>query len=253
MAAGPSGIGGKPFWAVTPDRQRSWLESWFDLSTRWIEPATRASTHAFSYGPERMLVEMVDGLAQRFGGGPVSCSVAGRAASAHLDGVRLVRREGRNEAHLQLSQAALDGFPFDRLAVVVHSLRMASGRSPRLTLEGIEVQGRSPLAAVLGWLDDRLTEWSFSVDEAGGVIVRHCRRRLALEVEPSVEDDRLLLELRALRRGRRRLPVPAWLRLRRTAATLGLSGVSVVEARRRGDEVDFELRIASVDQEFKLF
>lgn len=237
---------------MTPRAERSWLGSWFDLTRWWIEPATRASAQAFSYGPERMLVEMVDGLAQRFGGGPVECSVRGRAVVAHLDWVRLVRRKGRHEAHLQLSQASLDGFPLDRLSVVVQSLRITSGYQPRLSLDDIEVKGRSGLGAVVSWLGDHLTEWSLSVDDAGAVVARHRRHRLALEVEPSVEHDRLRLELRALRWRHRRHPLPAWLRLRRTATTLQLQGISVVEARRRGQEVDFELRVESVDQKFEL-
>jgi hypothetical protein len=240
---------------VTPifDRAgRSWLESWVDMTTWWIEPTRRASEQALPYGPERMLVEVVDGLAQRFGGGPVECSVRGRSVVAHLDWLRLVRREGRYEAHLQLSHAALDGFPMDRLSAVAQSLQITSGRQPRLTLRDIEVNGRSALSAVVGWLSTRLNEWFFSIDDAGAIIARHRRRSVALEVEPSVDHDRLQLELRALRWRHRRVPVPAWLRLKRTVILHLQPGVSVVQARRRDQEVDFELRVESVDQGFKL-
>jgi hypothetical protein len=232
--------------------EHSWLDSWLNVTTWWIEPATRASVQAFDYGPERILVEVVDGLAQRFGGGPLECSVHGRSVVAHLDWVRLVRRHDRHEGHLQLSRAAVDGFPFDRLSAVARSVQVASRLQPRVVLEDIEVKGRSELDAVVAWLATRLNGWGLAVED-GTVIARHRRDAVELEVEPSVEDDRVQVELRALRWRGRRLPVPAWLRLTRTVATLELQpGVTVVEGRRKGRAVEFELRIDSVEQKFEL-
>jgi hypothetical protein len=229
------------------------LESCLNATRWWIEPAGRVGAEALAYGPERILVELVDGLAQRFGGGPVECSVHGRSVKAHLDWVRLVRRDERLEAHLQLSGATVDGFRFDRLTAVAGSLQIAPGLHPRFTLQEIEVKGRSDLDATVAWLGTRVTDWCFASDDGGAVVARHRRGAVEFEVEPSVESDRFDLALRAVRWRGRRLPVPAWLHVSRTVATLDLhSGVRVVEARRRGHTVDFELRIDSIDQHVEL-
>ena len=233
--------------------ERSWLESWLDLTTRWIEPAARASVHAASYGPERALAELVDGLVQCFGEGRVEFSVRGRSVEANLDWLRLVRRKQRYEAHLQLSNVEVDGFAFEHLSAVAQSLQFDPGVHPRLTLSDIEVTGQSALAPVIRWLDTRLPGWVLAIDDAGTVVARHAARGLTLEVEPSVDHDQLQLELRALRWGQRRLPVPGWLRLRRTTATVSLPpGVSVIEARRRGAVIDFRLGVQSIQQDLEL-
>jgi hypothetical protein len=49
------------------------------------------------------------------------------------------------------------------------------------------------------------------------------------------------------------VPVPSWLRLRRTVTTLELGrGVTVAEAHRRGQCVEFVLGVDSIDQTFEL-
>ena len=233
--------------------ERSWLECWLDRTTRWIEPAARAGAQVASYGPERALAELVDGLVQCFGDGRVEFSIRGRSVEANLDWLRLVHRKQRYEAHLQLSNVEFDGFAFDHLSAVAQSLRFDPGMHPRLTLSDIEVTGQSALTPVIRWLGTRLTEWVLTVDDAGAVVARHTAHSLTLEVEPSVDHDELHLELRAVRWGRRRLPVPSWLRLRRTAARMALPpGVTVIEARRRGEAIDFRLGVQSIQQKLEL-
>lgn len=233
--------------------ERSWLESWLDMTTWWVEPATRASAQVLSYGPERILVELVDGVALRFGGERIECSVRGRSVAAHLDWLRLVPRKDRYEAHLQLSNVDSDGFAFDHLSAVAQSLEVDPGRHSRVTLSDIEVKGRSALTPVVAWLGSRLTDWILTVDQTGAVIARHRVRGVTLVVEPTVDHDAFQLELRAVRWRGHRLQVPNWLRLKRTVATLQLEpGVTVIEARRRGQAIDFDLRVESIQQGFEL-
>jgi hypothetical protein len=236
-----------------PKGERSWLDSWVNMTTWWMEPAARAGAQVLSYGPERILVELVDGVVQRFGDGSIEFSARGRSGNAHLDWLRLLTRKGRHEAHLQLSDVEIDGFAFDHLSAVVDSVELVAGRQPRLTLDDIHVTGRSLLSAVVGWINPRTGDWAIAVDGGGVVVARHRTRDVTAEVDLSVDQDRLQMELRAVRWRRHRLPVPGWLRLTRTVTTLDLApGVTVVEARRRGQWVDFDLRVDSIAQTFEL-
>jgi hypothetical protein len=223
------------------------------MTTWWMEPAARAGAQVLSYGPERILVELVDGVVQRFGDGSVEFTARGRSGRANLDWLRLLTRNGRHEAYLQLSEVMVDGFAFDHLSAVVDSVQILPGRQTRLMLDDIHVSGRSLLTAVVGWVGHRTADWAIAVDDGGVVVARHRARDVSVEAELSVEHDRLQMELRAVRWRRHRLPVPGWLRLTRTLATLDLGpGVTVVEARRRGPWVDFNLRVDSIEQTFEL-
>jgi hypothetical protein len=237
----------------SPRDERSWLDSWVSMTTWWMEPAARAGAQMLSYGPERILVEIVDGLVQRFGDGSIEFSARGRPGKADLDWLRLLTRKGRHEAHLQLRDVEFDGFAFDRLTAVVQSVEVTPGRRPRLTLDDIRISGRSPLVSLLRWIDDRTGDWTMAVDDTGAVTARHRSHDVTAEVQLSVDDDRVQMELRAVRWRRHRVCLPGWLRLRLTVATLHLGpGVTVVEARRRGRSVDFDVRVTSIDQTFEL-
>jgi hypothetical protein len=233
--------------------EKSWLDSWFNITTWWMEPAARAGAQVLSYGPERILVELVDGVVQRFGDGSIDFSARGRSGRAKLDWLRLLTRNGRHEAHLQLSDVAIDGFAFDRLTAVVHSVEVTPGRQPRLNLDGIQISGRAPLVSLVHWIEDRTGDWTMVVDDAGAVTARHRSHDLTVEVELLVDDDRLQMELRAVQWRRHRVSLPGWFRLRRTITTLDLGpGVTVIEARRRGRSVDFDLGMKSIQQTFEL-
>jgi hypothetical protein len=236
-----------------PRGERSWLDSWVNVTTWWMEPAARAGAQVLAYGPERVLVEIVDGVVQRFGDGSIEFSAGGRSGKANLDWLRLITRKGRHEAHLQLSDLEFDGFAFDHLSAVVDSAQIISGRQPRLTLDDIRVTGRSLLTVVVGWISDRTVDWAIAVEDPGTVVARHRVRHVTAEVELSVDHDRVQMELRAVRWRRHRVSVPLWLRLRRTITTLELPpGVTVVEARRRGPWVDFDLHVDSIGRTFEL-
>lgn len=194
----------------SPRGERPWLDSWVSMTTWWMEPAARAGAQMLSYGPERILVEIVDGMVQRFGDGSIEFSARGWSGRAHLDWLRLITRKGRHEAYLQLSDVEFGGFAFDHLAAVVDSVQIISGRQPRLTLDDVRISGRAPLAAVAGWISDRSADWAIAVDGGGAVLARH-RARDVTEVELTVDHDRVEMELRALRwrRHRRARPVVA--------------------------------------------
>ena len=218
-----------------------------------MEPAARAGAQLLSYGPERILVELIDALVQRFGDGSMEFSARGRSGKADLDWLRLLTRKGRHEVHLQLTDVEFDGFAFDRLTAVVQSVEVTPGRQPRLTLDDIQISGRSPLVSLVPWIGDRTGDWIMAVDDAGAVTARHRSHDVTVEVQLSVDDDRVQMELRAVRWRRGRVSLPGWLRLRRTVATLNLApGVTVVEARGRGQSVDFDVRVESIQQTFEL-
>lgn len=173
-----------------------------------------------SYGPERILVELVHAVVQRFGDGSIDFSARGKPGSANLDWLRLLTRNGRHEAHLQLSDVQLDGFALDRLGAVVHSVELIPGLQPQLTLDGIRISGRAPLESLVRWVEGRTGDWALAVDDGGAVTARHRSHEVTFEVQPSVDDDRILIELRALRWRQHRVALPGWLRLKRTVATL---------------------------------
>jgi hypothetical protein len=216
------------------------------LTTWWVEPA-KAAAQALSVQPDEIMVQLIEGVATRFGGGRIEATIGGHPVRATLDGLRLVRRSERRELRAELSDAELDGVRFDELNIVAAAVRVEPGVDPRLRARDIRISGSSQLAPLVAWLDAHSREHTLLLD--GDALVLR-RGALDLVVDAEVRDDVVHCEVRAVRRSRVQLPLPRWLRIeRKYPLTLG-AGWSLLEATRRGDVVHFQLRGADVEHTF---
>jgi len=223
-----------------------WLDAWAAATAWWTQggPALAAAN-------VRVLMELADGLMRRDGGQPVEFVLGGTRVEALLESVRLRREDDRYVGRLELTDAVWDGLRVDALWVVADSVAIAPGAPPRVTLRDVELTGSTPLSALVAWIEPHVDGWSLAVDEEGRVEAQGRRPAVSFVVEPSVEEHALHAELRALRWGGMRLPLPSWLRLVHTVPLPALPrGLSVADARRRGGTVDFHLRVPVIIERF---
>jgi hypothetical protein len=216
----------------------SWLDPWMDLTTWWVKPMA-AATDAMR--PENLLVQLIDGIASRFAGQRIELRIRGRKVPARLDSLRLVRRDDRNEVRVDLRELAVAGVPLDEVDAVARAVTITPGTTLTVVARGIEAIGRAPLVPVVRWLDEQVDAWSLSVDDASHILARHVARGVVVVVEPSVDAGAGHLELREVRYGNARVPIPRWLRLERSFPVALEGGWSVSEARRAGSTVQFRL------------
>lgn len=231
------------FWRPTAAKSsgdRSWIDTWMDVTTWWVEPAT-AAANALGIDPEALLVQLVDGVVARFGGRSIELDIDGRPVRASLDALRLRRRGASNELHVDLSDIDADGLPIHYLTAIARSVTLDAGLQPTVAAAGIEVEGRSPLAPLVAWVDERITAWDLSVDADNALVARKGPSKLTFGVEASVTDGVVLLEIRSLRWNRRQVPVPRWLRLERRVPLPMQDGWTMSEAASSGDQVRFRL------------
>lgn len=238
----PPGLPGIP--GLTPPRagagggERSWLDSWMDMTTWWIAPVTAA---AGAMRPEQLLAQLVDGIATRFAGQRIVVSIDGRAVPARLDSLRLLRRDDRFEVRVDVREVEVQGVRVDELSAVARSVSIDPGVSTTIVARRVETTGRASLEDLVRWIDGRTDDWRLRLDPHGRVIATHVRRSVDIVVEPVVRDGVAFLEMREVGRGRWHVPVPAWLRLERTIDLQLHEGWTLVEARRSGDLVHFRL------------
>jgi hypothetical protein len=196
-----------------------------------------------------LLGELVAGVARRFQGERVELVIRGRAVRAVLERLVLHRRDRRQRAEIELRDVDVHGYDLEAVSAVAESVRLESLPASRFVASDIAIAGRSALAPLVSWLDRYSEEWSLEVDASGRVRAHHARRPVVAVVEPVVEHDVLTIELTGLAWRGLRLPLPAPARLTRRHQLPPLSpGLSVVEARRDGDAVDFRLELDSISE-----
>ena len=225
-----------PFGRSEPDR--SWLDTWMDMTTWWVAPVS-AATEAMR--PEQLLAQLIDGIATRFSGQRLVLSVGGRRVPVLLDSLRLFRRDERFEVRVDLRDVELHGVRFDEISAVARSVSVSPGTQTTIVARRIETDGVASLADLVRWLDARTDAWSLSLDRRGEVRARHVERAVSFLVEPSVREGVAFLELREARWAGIRLPVPRWLRLERQVDVALDGDWTLIEARRTGDRVHFRL------------
>jgi hypothetical protein len=111
---------------------------------------------------------------RRSRGGRVSRSPIGRRDLWVGTAVPISTRCGWTAARIAVSQLDLrsvswDGLIADELSVVADAVALTPPPKATLTLSGLEMQGRSALAPLVGWLDRRVTACDLRV--AGGSYV----------------------------------------------------------------------------------
>jgi hypothetical protein len=229
----------------------AWLDGWAQATSWWVDPAV-AGAQDLTAANERVLAELVSGIAGRFEGRPVRLSLGGRPVQGVVEWIRLRRTGDRYEARVELTDVELGDWSLESLSVAADSVRVQVAPTPRLTASGVQIAGRAPLGALVAWLDGRVRDWSLSLED-GRVTARRGPGGPEVVVEPVVLDGRLDAEVRELRWRARRLTLPAWLRLVRTVPLPPLPrGIRVVDARRHGVHLEFRATCPSLGEELDL-
>lgn len=241
-----------------PDRviqsrgESAWLDLWTEATNWWVDPAV-AGAETLAASNERILAQLVDGIAGRFEGRRVEFSIGGRPVQAVLDWIRLRHIGTQFEARVDLTDIEAAGWSLTSLSVVAASVRIEITAAPQLEISGVEVVGRSPWDAFIPWLDAHIRDWTLRLDADGRVEARRTPRNLSIVIEPFIHDGHLNAELRALCWRGLRLPLPAWLRLvRRLALPVLPRGTRLLEAHRRGGVVEFRATSDGLVEELEL-
>jgi hypothetical protein len=229
------------------------VDAWLDATRWWTDPARELAQQGWDELDGRLLAELCHGLARGFTDRVMVLDFDGREASAVLESVRLLRRDRRFEVRLDLRDVTWDAWPVGAVAIHARSVDLTAPPQATLTASDVEMVGRAPLDAAVKWLDQRLPGWSLDVGEAGLLAVRRPGRRCTFLIAAGVDDGEATCELRGIRWGRLRVDLPAWLRLTRAIALPATPGpISMVEARCRGDVVEFSAVIPSVSRQLNL-
>jgi hypothetical protein len=232
--------------------QRSWLDSWVDLTTWWIEPSL-AAAQTLANQPIELLTQMIDGMAARYAGQQVELSIRGQRVSGWLDALRLLRRGDRHELRVDTHDIDIEGLPF-RLAefdIVVRSLSLVAGLTPTLVATDIEMRGRAGLEPVIAWAAQRVEGWQLGVQGERVTVTPVQMRSASFAVEPVVRDNTVTLEFRGVRWGPIHFGLPRWLRFERSVPIELAPGLTVVDAVREGDQVRFQLHLGKIEQRFE--
>ena len=192
----------------------SWLDTWTDLTTWWVEPTVNA-TRSLRVGSDQVLVQLIDGVATQFGGRNLQATVRDQPVTAELDSVRLLHRRDRRELRLDLSDVDAGEITFDQLRIVVRRVRLDVGVRMTLHLRDIEVDGIVAAPAMVAWLEGRTDPWRLRLTPDGAIEARPASSPLRLTISPRVDDDVVVVEAVEARYGRVRIPIPSWLRIHR--------------------------------------
>lgn len=218
---------------------RSWLDTWMDVTTWWVEPAT-AAVNALGIDPEALLAQLVDGVMARFGGRSIDLDIHGRPVRASLDSLHLLRRGSSNDVHVDMSDVDADGLSIGHVTAIARAVTIEPGLQATVHASAIEVEGRSPLEAVVVWVDDRVPAWDLRVAD-GKVLARRSGSAMTFGVDATVTDDVVRLEIRSVRWSRLRIGIPRWLRLERRVPLPMQDGWSMADATTSGGDVRFRL------------
>jgi hypothetical protein len=232
--------------------EERWLQSWKE-ATRWWADLGRSSQDASPPSGPLLLAEIVEGLASRFEGRQIECTVGGRRLRARVDWIRLRQRGAQYEARLDLLDVEYAGWRIAGLSAIVRDIAVDAVPAARLIARDIEIRGRTGTAEVMGWVNTLRTPWVFSLESPETVRASARRSSFTAVVEPEVVEHRLNLEVRALRLGRVSVRVPAWFRVTRCSPLPALPReVFIREARPRAGLVEFRLTLPELSERLDL-
>ncbi|MEU1984724.1 hypothetical protein [Nocardia sp. NPDC019395] len=262
MAAYPDPRSTSPFsplWAVDLGKrlfEQSRLEQWISYTTTWVEPvADLGAGTVTALLPDTLLTVLSEGILSRFGGQKISATLLGHQLTGTLDLLKVRRRGAHFQAKAVLKELSWDNRSIREVTVVSHEVRLVPGVPTRVRANRVDIDGTVALETVLGWLASRQREWEWewelSATEQGLVRAVHRRRRISAELDASIADDILRVDVR--RANWLGMPVP---RRWRTMSPVGIPelprGARIVRAVRDGDLVRFRIEVAPVSGSFDL-
>ncbi|HSS10778.1 MAG TPA: hypothetical protein VLL25_12890 [Acidimicrobiales bacterium] len=242
-----------------------WLDEWLRTTAGWANPASWGGPAAgLAASPDRVLLDLVEGIAGRFAGQRLSIAGAGGSISVVLDSLQVQRRlprwsvaGGERQLEMRVLGHDLDvrGWRFDDVEAVTQHVRLRLGLPTKLTAEGVDVVLRGEFERVLRHLAARGTSaWSWTPADNGLVMARSCQRpNVAFLVQPLFVGQRIRLEVLAVHWRGHRATVPRWLRLARSLPLPELpGGARLFDASVRDGMLTARLRYEAVGYEVDL-
>ncbi|MFI1464367.1 hypothetical protein [Nocardia carnea] len=244
-----------PLWAVDLGKrlfEQARLEQWISYTTAWVEPvADLGAGTVTALLPDTVLTVLSEGILSRFGGREISATLLDHHLTGTLDVLKVRRRGAHFQTKAVLRDLDWDGLTLDEVTVIAHEVRLVPGVPTRIRAARIDIDGTVTLPALLGRFADRAPEWELTPAEQGPVRAVHRRRRISAELDASITDDILELDIhRATWFG---MPVP---RRWRTTEPIRIpelpSGARIRRAVRDGELVRFRVDVAPVSGSFDL-
>lgn len=244
-----------PLWAVDLGKrlfEQSRLEQWITYTTAWVEPmADLGAGTVTALLPDTVLTILSEGILSRFGGREISATLLDHHLTGTLDVLKVRRRGAHFQTKTVLQDLDWDGLALDEVTVIAHEVRLVPGVPTRIRAARVDIDGTVTLPTLLGRFANRAREWELAPTEQGRVRAVHRRRRISAELDASVTDDFLELDVhRATWFG---MPVP---RRWRTTEPIRIpelpSGARVRRAAREGELVRFRIEVAPVSGSFDL-
>lgn len=231
---------------VTRSAWRTLLRS-LEATTAWSTGAGQPVTPGV---PTADLAVLLASVGRSFVGRRISFDVAGRRLTAELEALWLDRRDGGYIGRLELRSARWDHLAAEHISIIAPDLTLSPTARFELSSRNVEVQGSLAAPALMAWLSPRLIEWDVDIENPTELLLTPSSgRRPQLLIEAGVVGDEVSLELLAVRWRGRTVRCPRWLRVRRKRPLSGQpQGLSVMSADRRGDVVEFRLRVPELHQ-----
>lgn len=228
------------------------LEQWMSYTTAWVEPmADLGAGTVTALLPDSLLTVLSEGILSRFGGQEVDATLLGHRLTGTLDVLKVRRRGAHFQTKAVLRELRWDERSIDEVTVISHEVRLVPGMPTRVRANRVDIEGAVGLETVVDWLASRQREWELTVTGSGLIRAVHRRKHITAELDASVTDD--LLHLQVRRATWAGLPVP---RRWRTMNPIPMGelprGMRVRRADRDGALVRFRIELAPVNGSFDL-
>jgi hypothetical protein len=226
------------------------LDFWIDATKR-AAGALLSGAAAWREESERLVAENVERIARRFRGREIVLRGGGKSLRGVLVSLELRGSSGR-AAELVLSDALWSAMRVRTLSIVAEQLAMTPPPSVGVTLHGMRVTGEMEFAELIAWVDERVPQWTLTVDHAGMLRATSLDGTRRFALEPVVIGGQLEVEVRGVSFHGVGARVPRWLRVTRKIPLPLPEGVSITEARKNGQDVAFALTLPPVTRSFDL-
>src|SRR4051812_29215929 len=239
-------------WGPRQASDQTWLDTWLDLTTWWVEPAKTMAERARRADPRVVLLEIVEGISRQFESQRFDAVVRSTPVSGILESIRLVRGE-TVDARVDLRELTIGDLTIDHVSATVPSVGLQISREVRLSSAGPTVHLHIDLHELLEWVEPNVPkDWSMRLDHAGHVWATHATRPVEVRVEPELRGEAIELTVRAVRLWDRTFRLPRWLRPTRTITAPVPDGMQLVGAFIAGAHVDATIELSPLDERIDL-
>jgi hypothetical protein len=203
-----------------------WMDEWLKATSAWTNPASWEGAAGVAPAAERVLLEIVEGVARRFAGQRLSIAHAGAPISLVLDSLQLRHRPkssgqgGGRRVEVRVGGQDLDvqGWRFDGVEAVSQHVNLGLGLPSVMSAESVDVVLWGPVDRLLPRLEERIApEWRLTPAEKGRFVARpRSRPKFAVLIQPVFMDEHIRLEVVAAFWKGAKVTLPGWLRLARS-------------------------------------